>query len=107
LREALDTVRQLNMEPVLGDGLVSELGCWMEACVGSVTISNAGEFNGFLKPRVRLFTEPLELAAGALVLSAGFRPMIDVDVLSTHEIACERFTQAKALSSIKAHWLAN
>src|SRR5260370_12595872 len=34
LREALDTVRQFNMEPVLGDGLASELGCWMEACVG-------------------------------------------------------------------------
>jgi L-Ala-D/L-Glu epimerase / N-acetyl-D-glutamate racemase len=103
LREALDAVRQLNMEPVLGDGLASELGCWMEACVGSVTISNAGEFNGFLKPKVRLFTEPLELAAGALVLSPGFRPMIDVDALSAHEIACERFTQAKATSSIKAH----
>jgi L-Ala-D/L-Glu epimerase len=31
LKEALDTVRQFGMEPVLGDGLSSELGCWMEA----------------------------------------------------------------------------
>ena len=68
----------------------------MEACVGSVTISNAGEFNGFLKPKVRLFTEPLKFSAGALVLAPGFRPMMDVDVLSTHEIACERFAHAKA-----------
>jgi hypothetical protein len=34
------------MEPVLGDGL-SEIGCWMEACVARTTIHNAGEFNGF------------------------------------------------------------
>ena len=58
LREALDTVRQSGMQPVLGDGLSSELGCWMEACVASVTINNAGEFNGFLKPKIRLFAEP-------------------------------------------------
>ncbi len=101
LREALDSVRESNMEPVLGDGLASELGCWMEACVGSVTISNAGEFNGFLKPKVRLFTEPLEFTAGALVLAPGFRPMIDVNVLSAHETACERFAPAKAFNGIR------
>ena len=61
LREALDTVRQLGMEPVLGDGLSSELGCWMEACVARVTIRNAGEFNGFLKPKVRLFTRAVAI----------------------------------------------
>ena len=96
LREALDKVRRLGMEPVLGDGLSSELGCWMEACVASVTIRNAGEFNGFLKPKVRLFAEPLRFSAGELVLSPGFRPAIDVDVLASHETARERFT-------IKAH----
>src|SRR5262249_59604315 len=59
LREALDAVHEWGMEAVLGDGLSSELGCWMEACVARVTIRNAGEFNGFLKPKVRLFSEPL------------------------------------------------
>ena len=59
--------------PVLGDGLSSELGCWMEACVARVTIRNAGEFNGFLKPKTRLFAEPLRFTAGELVLSAGLR----------------------------------
>lgn len=91
LREALDTVRQFGMQPVLGDGLSSELGCWMEACIASVTIDNAGEFNGFLKPKLRLFAEPLQFSAGELVLSAGFVPTIDRDVLAAHEIACERF----------------
>jgi L-alanine-DL-glutamate epimerase-like enolase superfamily enzyme len=91
LREALETVRQLGMEPVLGDGLSSEIGCWMEACVASVTIRNAGEFNGFLKPKDRLFVEPLQFAAGELVLSPGPMRTIDRDVLAEHEIVRERF----------------
>jgi L-alanine-DL-glutamate epimerase-like enolase superfamily enzyme len=91
LREALDTVRQLGMQPVLGDGLASELGCWMEACVASVTIDNAGEFNGFLKPKIRLFAEPLKFSGGELALSPGIAPTMDRDVLGAHEIACEQF----------------
>jgi len=91
LREALDAVRRCGMESVLGDGLSSELGCWMEACVASVTIRNAGEFNGFLKPKVRLFAEPLQFTAGELVMSPEFKPAIDTDVLAAHEVTCERF----------------
>ena len=60
------------MEPVLGDGISSELQCWMEGCVARHVIRNAGEFNGFLKPKVRLFAEPLRFEAGALMLAAGF-----------------------------------
>jgi L-Ala-D/L-Glu epimerase len=97
VREALDAVRAHGMEPVLGDGLGVELGCWMEGCVAHVTVRNAGEFNGFLKPRVRLFTEPLQFFAGELVLSPGFRPLIDRDILAAHERACERFALPMAL----------
>ena len=72
LKVALERVRALGMEPVLGDGISSELQCWMEGCVARDTIRNAGEFNGFLKPKVRLFAEPLHVrcrragAAGGL-----------------------------------------
>jgi L-Ala-D/L-Glu epimerase / N-acetyl-D-glutamate racemase len=91
LKEALNRVRQLGMEPVLGDGLSSELGCWMEGCVASATIRNAGEFNGFLKPKTRLFAEPLKFADGDVILPPGFKPAIDRDAIAAHEIACERF----------------
>jgi L-alanine-DL-glutamate epimerase-like enolase superfamily enzyme len=91
---ALDAVRAHGMEPVLGDGLGIELG-WMEGCVARTTIRNAGEFNGFLKPKVRLFAEPLQFTAGELVLPRGFWPLIDRDVLAAHETARERFTSAK------------
>jgi L-alanine-DL-glutamate epimerase-like enolase superfamily enzyme len=94
LRQALNAVRANGMEPVLGDGLGIELGCWMEACVARVVIRNAGEFNGFLKPTVRLLAEPLQFTAGELVLPAEFRPMIDREALAAHETAKERFAPA-------------
>jgi L-Ala-D/L-Glu epimerase len=96
LKQALEKVRELGMEPVLGDGLSSEIGCWMEGCVGSRVVRNAGEYNGFLKPKIRLFGEPLQFVAGALVLPAGFTPTIDTDALAAHEIACVRFAAARA-----------
>jgi len=96
LREALDAVHEREMEAVLGDGLSSELGCWMEACVARVTIRNAGEFNGFLKPSVRLFSEPLRFVAGELVLPSGFNPAIDAHTLAAHETASERFVSTMA-----------
>ena len=103
LREALDAVSGAGIESVLGDGLSSELCCWMEACVARVTIRNAGEFNGFLKPKVRLFAEPLQFTAGELVIPPGFQPTIDPDVLAAHEIECERFTPAKATGIATSH----
>jgi len=90
LKQALDAVRDHGMEPVLGDGLSSEVGCWMEACIATKTIRNAGEFNGFLKPKLRLFTEPLPFAGGELTLKPGFEPALDRDVLAAHEISRER-----------------
>lgn len=96
LKEALEKVRQVGMEPVLGDGLSSDLGCWMEGCVARVTVRNAGEFNGFLKPKVGLFAGPLHFSAGELVLAPGFTPTIDGDLLAAHEIAHERFAPASS-----------
>src|SRR3546814_2591366 len=59
LKQGLDAVRANGMEAVLGDGLGSEIHNWLEACVAWTTVRNAGEFNGFLKPRERLLTPPM------------------------------------------------
>ena len=64
-------------------------GGWATAVVDKDTKeakSIAGEFNGFLKPKARLFAEPLRFAAGEQVLAAGYTPTIDADVLATHEL---------------------
>ncbi|MEE8334707.1 MAG: enolase C-terminal domain-like protein [Alphaproteobacteria bacterium] len=91
LKIGLERIDALGMQPVLGDGVSTEIGCWMEACVARHTIDNAGEFNGFLKPRARLFTEPLKFADGALHLEPGFMPEIDRDALAAHTIDRARF----------------
>jgi len=94
LKVALERVRKLGMEPVLGDGLSSEIGCWMEACVAHHTIHNAGEFNGFLKPAPRLFENPLPFAQGTLSLPEHYIPRVDRAILAAHEIAKERFVRS-------------
>ena len=91
LKEALDLTRNLGLTPVLGDGLGTELSCWMEAMVARTTIDNAGEFNGFLKTKTRLFADPLRVSGGDVVLAPDFRPRIDEDVLARHTTAEERF----------------
>ncbi len=88
LYAGLTRVRACGMEPVLGDGLGSEVQGWLEACLARTTIRNAGEFNGFLKPQERLLAPPLAFADGAIRLPACYRPALD-------RAAVERFTTAK------------
>ena len=92
LRAGLELVRDCGMEPVLGDGLGSEIQGWMEGCVARSLIRNAGEFNGFLKARDRIFKDPLVFSDGALRMPAGYRPSLDaeaVDRLTTESFAVE------------------
>lgn len=91
LGEALHRIRDAGMKPVLGDGLSSEPACWMEACVARATIDNAGEFNGFLKPRARLFRQPLRFESGCVVLEAGECPGLDSDTVARHTTEAVRF----------------
>lgn len=88
LKEGLLRVRACGMEPVLGDGLGSEVQGWLEASVARTTIRNAGEFNGFLKPKDRLLDPPLSFVAGGIRLPAGYWPALD-------RAAVERFATAK------------
>ncbi|PWG64568.1 mandelate racemase/muconate lactonizing enzyme family protein [Spiribacter halobius] len=86
LEGALQRIRELGMTPVLGNGVAGEIGCWLEACVGVRWIDNAGEMNGFLKPRFSLLREPLQVEGGALRLPAG-PPVPDPDALAAATVA--------------------
>ena len=86
LKDALERIRALGMTPVLGDGVSIELGCWMEACVAAQCIDNAGEMNGFLKTRTRLFENPLPFEHGAIRLPAGYWPHVDRAILDAHTL---------------------
>ena len=71
LGAALERIRALGMQPVLGNGVACDVGCWMEACVAARHIDNAGEMNGFLRARASLLAQPLEVRSGALLLKPG------------------------------------
>jgi L-Ala-D/L-Glu epimerase len=101
LQQGLDRIRALGMEPVLGDGVAADIGCWMEACVARHSIRNAGEMNGFLKPKARLFTTPMRFESGVLHLPAGFVPEIDRAALATHCLAIERFAATQIAISAR------
>src|SRR6185436_12962955 len=79
LEAAILRIRSLGMEPVLGNGVAADPGCWMEACIAARHIDNAGEMNGFLKPRERLLADELVFAKGAIEIPARWRPRLDVE----------------------------
>lgn len=87
LYEGLNRVRDCGMEPVLGDGLGSEVQGWLEASVAKATIRNAGEFNGFLKPCDRLLEPPLIFVDGSIRLPAGYRPSLNRAAIEQHTTA--------------------
>lgn len=90
LAAGLEKIRALGMEPVLGNGVATELGCWMEACVARGHIANAGEMNGFLKPSSALLHRPLKAERGAILLEPGFVPQLDEQVVAQFTVASER-----------------
>lgn len=93
LKDGLDRIRSLGMRPVMGDGVATDICCWMEACVARVTLDNAGEMNGFLKLKNQLFAEQLVFDNGDIVLPAGFQPRIDEDTLDRLTARKERFAK--------------
>ncbi|MGB3900520.1 MAG: mandelate racemase/muconate lactonizing enzyme family protein [Mesorhizobium sp.] len=91
LEAGLRAVRSGGMEPVLGDGLGSDIHAWLEACVARETIRNAGEFNGFLKSRESLLVEPLRFEAGSIHIPGGYRPTLDREVLERVTVESRHF----------------
>lgn len=81
LCEGLDLIRELGMTPVLGNGVASDIGCWMEAIAAASRVSVAGEMNGFLKPVASVLGSGLAMEEGAIVLTPDDAPKPDHDVL--------------------------
>jgi len=87
LAEGLNLIRDLGMQPVLGNGVASDLGCWMEGCVARRTITNAGEMNGFLRQRTTLAAMSLQVRRGAMQLIPGVAMGFDNARLAAARVA--------------------
>jgi L-alanine-DL-glutamate epimerase-like enolase superfamily enzyme len=96
---AMTLARSRGLDICLGDGVATELMCWVEACVSRGFLSRAGDMNGFLKPTVRLFENPLPFEDGSIVLDPGYWPEIDRAALRAHETRSERFAPVAVAES--------
>ena len=96
LADGLDLVRKLGMEPVLGDGLGCDIQGWLEAAVARGRITNAGEFNGFLKTKDRLMSPTLRFAKGVLSIPQGYRPALDMAMIEARTMQSVGFGRAPA-----------
>jgi L-alanine-DL-glutamate epimerase-like enolase superfamily enzyme len=81
LERGLRQIADRGMKAVLGNGVATDLGCWMEMCVGLSCVSTAGEMNGFLKTPIQLLKPPLK-RDGAIVTLDGVLPTIDLDAVA-------------------------
>jgi L-alanine-DL-glutamate epimerase-like enolase superfamily enzyme len=91
LVEGLRHIRAAGMRPVLGNGVAGDIGCWMEARVAAREIDNAGEMNGFLKPRQRLFDVPMRLDRGRLVFDAAGEVRPDIDAIRSATLETKEY----------------
>lgn len=98
LEQGLALISDLGMEPVLGNGVASDIGCWMEACVASRQIRNAGEMNGFLRQAEPLARAPLDVVDGALQLTPGGAPDLCEAALERATIATAHFDRTSKVA---------
>ena len=87
----LERITACGMRRVLGNGVASEINCWMEGVIAHRMIDNAGEMNGYLKPVDRLFATPLPFSDGCMVIPTGFTPRLDPRALEQLSVRRERF----------------
>jgi len=89
LAAAIERIRGHGLEPVLGNGVASDIGCWMEACVAAQHIRNAGEMNGWLKMTRPILESPMRVEDGAIRLPAGWQPRLDYAAIAAATLATQ------------------
>jgi len=96
---AIERIRALGMQPVLGNGVACDVGCLLETLAAVGRIDNAGEMNGFLKVNATLLDRPLVFEDGALRLTEGYVPALDIDAVARYavdSVACGHAASAAA-----------
>lgn len=90
LERALERTSLLGMKTILGNGVATDVGCWMEACVAVSRLRDvAGEMNGFLKPRISTLKNPMVIVGGSIVIPDDYVPVLDMEALEKLQVATE------------------
>ena len=98
LEQGLARARALGLGTVLGNGVATEIGCWMEACVAAKVVTTAGEMNGFLKQKRSLLIAPLRVEQGYLRSAAGLR-QLDPGAVAAMRVARKDFYVRAAIGA--------
>lgn len=85
LDKGLRRIADRGMKAVLGNGVATDLGCWMELCVAIGMVSTAGEMNGFLKTPVQLLVPRLKCDGASVILDETERK-IDLAAVGSHAL---------------------
>lgn len=91
LRKGLALIKELGMKPVLGNGVASDISCWMESLVARLEIENAGEMNGFLKPTHSILDSPLNFANGCVELERNFNPRLSSAAIQAFQVSTKHY----------------
>ena len=84
LHTAIEKARGLGLGVSIGDGVGTEISCWAEACLTRFGVTGAGEMNGFSKAPTRLFSTPLVVKGGSIVMTPDTKQEVDMDALEAH-----------------------
>jgi L-Ala-D/L-Glu epimerase / N-acetyl-D-glutamate racemase len=101
LEQALAHVHSLGLIAVLGNGVATEIGCWMEACVSAKMVATAGEMNGFQKQLRSLVSTALRVEHGCLQMDLASPPSLDAGAVAAARVAREEFRATYAKPSAK------
>ena len=97
LIDSIKLIKKLGMKPVLGNGVATDIGCWMEAVVAADHISNAGEMNGFLKPKESILENPLTFSDGSILLKKSYWPILRMDVITKNSLESFHYANSNTL----------
>lgn len=98
LTAAIARIRALGMQPVLGNGVACDLGCWLEARIAAGHIDNAGEMNGFLKTEASLLDRRLVFESGSIKLEPGYLPGLNLESVKRYCVESLRVSGNAAAS---------
>jgi L-alanine-DL-glutamate epimerase-like enolase superfamily enzyme len=86
LTRGFKIIADCGMTAVIGNGVASDLGCWMEIAASLGTVTTAGEMNGFLKTPIQILKPALRMEGADVVLD-GQLPSIDAHAVMSHAVA--------------------
>ena len=93
LCEAIERAHELGLQIVLGDGLGSDINCYLEALVSEKYLTQAGEFNGCFKIQdgARILKPHLKFEDGHMVLKQSEPLVLNQQVINTQTVRVEAY----------------